>query len=369
MRSGINRQKVPNNDAAVQNYASQMGVRSAFERQSESACSSASAQEGVVVAIVNWNSGLLLRRCIGAMKLQSLPATKIVVIDNGSTDGSLFLPDENDEQVTVVRLGRNVGFAEANNVALRRFGEAYPWLALLNPDAFPEPDWLQSLIEASRKRPDGAVFASRLMQAEARGLVDGMGDCYHISGLVWRRGHGIQGAEWGNELKEVFSACAAAALYRTDALREVGAFDPEYFCYSEDVDLGFRLRLAGYKCVYVPKAVVHHVGSATTGGKNSDFAVYYGHRNLVWTYFKNMPGVLFWVYLPLHLLMNLASIIWFASRGQGRVILRAKRDALKRLPSVWQQRRKIQASRRVSAWAVRRSLTRGLLAVVNRRHC
>lgn len=328
------------------------------------------AAESVVVVIVNWNSGSLLQRCIRAVKAQSLRPGRIVVIDNGSTDGSLEAIDDNEEWLDVVRLGRNAGFAEANNVAVNRFGGAYCWFALLNPDAFPEPGWLQALVAASRKRPDAAVFASRLMRAEFREEVDGTGDCYHVSGLVWRAGHGQRRrADENDEPKEIFSACAAAALYRTDALREVGAFDPAYFCYSEDVDLGFRLRLAGYKCVYVPSAVVHHVGSATTGGKNSDFAVYYGHRNLVWTYFKDMPGVLFWLYLPLHLLMNLASIIWFASRGQGRVILRAKRDALKRLPSVWQQRRKIQASRRVSAWAVRRSLTRGLLAVVNRRHC
>jgi len=105
------------------------------------------------------------------------------------------------------------------------------------------------------------------------------------------------------------------------------------------------LRLAGHRCLYVPKSVVHHVGSGTTGGQHSDFAVYHGHRNLVWTFVKNMPGLLFWLLLPLHLVLNLASIIWFTFRGQGRVILRAKRDALLGLPKMWRKRQQIQKSR------------------------
>jgi GT2 family glycosyltransferase len=325
--------------------------------------------ESVVVVIVNWNAGSLLRRCIEAVKAQSLRPGRIVVIDNGSSDGSLEAIGDDEEWLDIVRLGRNAGFAEANNIALERFGDAYRWFALLNPDAFPEPGWLQALVTASRKRQDAAVFASRLMRAESQEEVDGAGDCYHVSGLVWRIGHGQRRkADEGNELKEVFSACAAAALYKSDVLRDVGAFDPAYFCYLEDVDLGFRLRLAGYKCVYVPDAVVCHIGSATTGGKNSDFAVYHGHRNLVWTYFKNMPGVLLWLYLPQHLLLNLASVVWYTFRGQRRVILRAKWDALRRLPEVWRQRRVIQAQRRVSAWVIRRLMAGGLFTLVWRRY-
>jgi GT2 family glycosyltransferase len=109
--------------------------------------------------------------------------------------------------------------------------------------------------------------------------------------------------------------------------------------------LGFRLRLAGYRCLYVPKSVVHHVGSGTTGGKNSDFSVYHGHRNLVWTFVKDMPGLLFWLLLPLHVMLNLVSIVWLAFRGQGRVVWRAKRDALLGLPKMWRKRQQIQKSR------------------------
>ena len=103
-------------------------------------------------------------------------------------------------------------------------------------------------------------------------------------------GHGVPVSSVSEEVREVFSPCAAAALYRRSALVEIGGFDDDFFCYSEDVDLGFRLMLAGHSCLYVPTSVTHHVGSGTTGGQNSDFAVYHGHRNLVWTYVKDMPG-------------------------------------------------------------------------------
>jgi GT2 family glycosyltransferase len=158
----------------------------------------------------------------------------------------------------------------------------------------------------------------------------------------------------------VFSACAAAALYHRDALIEIGGFDERYFCYHEDVDAGFRLRLRGYRCLYVPDAVVRHVGSASSGRK-SDFATYHGHRNLVWTFFKNMPATLLAVYLPQHFVFNFASILWFSARGQARAILRAKRDALRGLPQVLRERGDVQRHRRIGARALRSAMARGWL--------
>ena len=145
-------------------------------------------------------------------------------------------------------------------------------------------------------------------------------------------GHGAP-APSSDAPREVFSPCAAAALYRRDALDDVGGFDERYFCYVEDVDLGFRLRLRGHGCLYVPDAVVHHVGSGTTG-RGSDFTTYHGHRNLVWTFFKDMPGPLLALYLLPHLVLNLATIAWFATHGRARLILRTKWDALRGLPAV-----------------------------------
>jgi len=143
-------------------------------------------------------------------------------------------------------------------------------------------------------------------------------------------------------------------------LQEVGGFDEDFFCYLEDVDLGFRLRLAEHRCLYVPSSVARHVGSGTTGGQHSDFALYHGHRNLVWTYLKNMPGALFWIFLPLHLVMNLVALVVFGWRGQGKVMFRAKRDAVLGLPRMWAKRRQLQLSRQISWHAMLRVMTIGL---------
>jgi GT2 family glycosyltransferase len=150
-----------------------------------------------------------------------------------------------------------------------------------------------------------------------------------------------------NQDDEVFGACAAAAMYRKSCFDEVGGFDEDYFCHFEDVDLSFRLRLAGYHCMHVADAVVHHVGSATAGGEESDFAVYHGYRNFVWTFIKCMPDRLILQNLPSHLLMNVRHVINFMKMGRGKVILKAKWHALIGLPPILSKRKSIQALSRV----------------------
>lgn len=296
------------------------------------------------VIIVNWNSWEILSCCLEKLRRQTFQNFNVLVIDNDSAEP---VPQEilaHRPNVTLVQNNSNLGFAAANNQAIKLV-KASDWVVLLNPDAFAEPDWLEQLVNAARQHPDYAMFASRQLMDGNQNLLDGDGDVYHISGLVWRAGHGTPVRVADDKPGEIFSPCAAAALYRRDALIEIGGFDEDYFCYVEDVDLGFRLRLMGHRCLLVPNAVVRHIGSATTGGQRSDFSVYHGHRNLVWTYVKNMPGWLFWAFLPLHIAMNCATICMFAIRGQGRIILRAKRDAIRGLPQAWAKRKEIQAKR------------------------
>ena len=152
--------------------------------------------------------------------------------------------------------------------------------------------------------------------------------------------------------------CGSRALYRRAAFAEVGGFDERFFCYFEDVDLGFRLRLRGYRCMYVPDAIVRHVSSALSGYR-SDFAVYHGERNSVWTFVKNMPAPLFWLYLPQHLALNAASLLFYPLRGQGRAVWRAKWHALLGLKSVLAQRREEQRRRRADWRTLRDAMARG----------
>ncbi|MDO9191826.1 MAG: glycosyltransferase family 2 protein [Undibacterium sp.] len=296
----------------------------------------------VTIIIVNWNSGLLLNECLRHLELQTIQPQKIIVVDNLSTDDSLI--DLNcAPNVTIHQMGANLGFAAANNYSIKQCNTEF--VILLNPDAFPNSDWLEKLMDAAEQHPDIAAFGSRQLRDDNTEILDGIGDSYHMSGLVWRTGYGSLDSSKKHNPSEIFSPCAAAALYRTKVLQNLEGFDEDFFCYVEDVDLGFRLRLAGHKAMYVAKAMVRHVGSATTGGRGSDFSVYHGHRNLVWTYVKNMPGILFWLLLPMHILLNIVTIAVFASRGQASVILRAKRDALYGLPSAWAKRKRIQENR------------------------
>jgi GT2 family glycosyltransferase len=311
----------------------------------------------VTVVIVNWNGGALLGQCLQHLSQQSVPPTRILLMDNGSTDGSAELAQRIDG-VTVRRLGANLGFAAANNRALAECDTEF--VALLNPDALPSTEWLAGLLAAARRHPEVAAFGSRQVAYGMPGVLDGVGDVYHFSGLVWRRGHGRAERSADRLPREIFSPCAGAALYRREAVLKVGGFDEDYFCYVEDIDLGFRLRLAGLASKYVPDALVYHVGAASSGGKHSDFAVYHGHRNLVWTFVKDMPGPMFWALLPAHVALNLLSVGWFAMRGQGRVVLRAKWDALRGIPRMWRKRRLIQAGRRATLSDIWRVLDRRL---------
>lgn len=230
-------------------------------------------------------------------------------------------------------------------------------MALVNPDAFPETGWLAALIAATDRHPTAASFASRLMRDGAPGVLDGAGDVYHVSGLVWRHGHGRPIAEVPEALVErpVFAACAAAALYRRQDWLAVQGLDERYFCYVEDVDLGFRLQLAGRDCWYVPDAVAAHVGSASAG-VGSAFAVYHGHRNLAWTYVKDMPAPLIWRYLPLHLVSTVVALAWFTWQGRGAAIGRAKLAAAAGLGPILESRHAVQSQRTMDVAALRTRL-------------
>lgn len=311
------------------------------------------------VVIVNWNSGPLLARCLDALGRQTAPPARILVVDNASSDGSERAA-EGRAGVELLRMAENLGFAEANNIGVERLADC-DWVALLNPDAFAEPRWLAVLTAEAGKDPEVASFASRQLLADDPSTLDGAGDLYSVAGLAWRRHHGRPASGLGLTSGDVFGPCAAAGLYRRDAFREVGGFDRTFFCYFEDVDLAFRLRLRGYRSLYVADAVVHHVGSALSGYR-SDFAVFHGQRNMVWTFFKDMPAGLLLLYLPHHALMNLTSIFVLALRGQGWAAFRAKVAAIRGLPGVLRERRRVQDKRRATAARLRDAMVRGISA-------
>lgn len=312
----------------------------------------------IAVIIVNWNSGALLERCLAALAQQTLPPQQILVVDNASQEEELVGIEKRYPRVRLIRLTKNLGFAVANNRGVRA-AKGQDWVALLNPDAFPEPQWLAALWHATQDHPDYTFFGSCLLRANVPHELDGVGDAYHVSGLAWRQHHGHPVPATPLVAKEIFAPCAAAALYPRDVFLAAGGFDERYFCYYEDVDLAFRLRLLGYRCLFVPDAVVYHVGSGSTQ-PDSDASVYYGHRNLMWTYVKNMPASLLVLFLPQHIMLNIVTLIWFSLRGKAWLMWRAKRDGLKGLLQVWKQRQRVQATRQVKAQDVRRLMAKGV---------
>jgi GT2 family glycosyltransferase len=319
--------------------------------------SMAPEQSRVAVVVVNFNGGEVVDRCLESLAAQTRPPDRTIVVDNASNDGSPDRIAARFPAVELVRLDENTGFAGGNNLGVRA-AEGCDWVALVNPDAFPEPTWLERLLESAEAHGEFTFFASLLLQADDPDEVDGSGDAYHVGGMAWRRDNGRSRSQAHLEPGEVFSPCAAAALYRRDAFIEAGGLDESFFAYYEDSDLAFRLRLLGHRCFYVPAAVAHHLGFSTSG-EESPFTVFHSQRNLVWTWVKNMPGPLLAVYLAQHLLVNILNLGWYTMRGQAGPVFRSKAAALRGLPAVWRARKEVQRGRAVSSRDLRAQMARG----------
>lgn len=307
----------------------------------------------VRVVVVNFNAGKMLQDCVDALVAQSDGGFEAVIVDNASTDGSresLVLPDE---RFRLVCAGRNLGFAAANNLAARDC--ALPWLATLNPDTQARPDWLERLKAAIDRHPGTAMFGSTQVDAANSGRLDGCGDVMSIFGIPWRGGygHGLDAAPADDG--EAFAPCAAAALYRTDAFRAAGGFDESFFCYLEDVDLGFRLRLLGHRCIQVRHAVVEHAGSAISG-RASDFTLFHSYRNRVWLVAKDVPFPLLLLLLPLHVAATTYLLVRTRRLQDTAAPWRGLWAGVRGLGDVLRRRREVQSDRRVGNLTIARAL-------------
>jgi GT2 family glycosyltransferase len=315
----------------------------------------------VGVVIVNYNADGLLLRSVGSIVEQTLPARRILLIDNASSDESVAKVTATYPDVTVVGLGENVGFAAANNLGIDMLGDC-EFVALLNPDAAADPEWLELLVGAAEIHPDVAAFASRIERDDGSGQLDSAGDVYHVYGTAWP-GHQGESLAAAAAPEDVFGPSGAAAFYRRDWLVRLGGFDEKFFCYFEDVDLNLRLHVAGGRCLYVPAAQVRHVGGASSGGL-TDFTIYHSQRNLVWTYAKSMPAHILLRYLPMHLLLNVGSVVSYGVRGHTRTLLRAKRDALLGLPGMLRARRSVMRSTHYDRQAFDGIMRRGAIELL-----
>ena len=277
----------------------------------------------VTVIIVAYNSGDYLQTCLDALATQTFADFEVIIADNASTDGSVAALRLPDARFRVRDMGGNLGFAAANNrVAAESTTE---FLVLLNADTVAEPGWLDALVKAARAHPEAASFGSIQIRMDDPDVFDGVGDVWHVAGIAWRALEGRPRQPISD--CEIMGPCAAGALYRRKDFLAIGGFDERFFCYCEDIDLALRLQHSGRTSRRVAGAVLLHAGSGTTG-RISEFTLYHGHRNRVWTFLKNTPGLWLWLFLPYHVAANLW-LIWRyrTEAGVSQILERAYGDA------------------------------------------
>lgn len=325
------------------------------------------------VIVLNYNGRRWMRPCLEALDAQAgAPRFEVLAVDNASTDGSAAAireyvagraarPGRGFESLRLVETGSNLGFAAGNNAGAREARGRF--LAFLNNDTEAEPDWLARLHAALEARPAFAMATSRLVFLDDPSIVDSAGDGYLRAGGAFKHGYGGSAAQ-ALVSREVFGACGGAFLIRRQVFEALGGFDERFFMVYEDVDLSYRARLGGHRCWYEAAAIVRHAGSGTLGVASPD-AVFYGQRNLEWTWLKNTPwSLLVRTALP-HAVYSAAGVAHYARRGRLGPALRGKLAALTGVPAVLRDRRTIQRAA-VGARAVEALMERSWLGLKRR---
>lgn len=288
------------------------------------------------VVIPNWNGRHLLPTCLAALQRQTCPSFETIVIDNGSTDGSVELIRESFPKVRVLVNQENLGFAAAANQAIRASDAKY--VALLNSDTQVDHNWLDVLVEAAEADGKIGMCASKMLFADRPGVINSTGICLDLAGIAWDCRGGEADTASDCEVQEVFGPCGGAALYRREMLEEVGLFDQDFFAYLEDVDLAWRARRAGWRAVHVPAARVLHHHSAT-GVEGSPFKSFHLGRNKVWLLVKNYPFRHAWGYGFLCILYDIAAVAYALISRRDLYALYGRLAALTGLRRMWRKRR------------------------------
>lgn len=312
----------------------------------------------VSVVIPNWNGEQELPACLDSLQKQT-QEHEIIVVDNGSTDGSKELLYGQYPHVTVIPLPVNTGFAGGVNAGLRYAASAgHDYTALLNNDALADRNWLKNLVEAMGPSSHAGIVTSKML-SDTGEYLDSTGELYTVWGLPYPRGRREAVAGKYDNQKEIFGGSGGASLYRHKMLAEIGLFDEDFFAYYEDVDLSFRAQLAGWKVLYEPDAVVHHHIGATSG-RVRGFTTYHAMKNLPWLAIKNVPRGLLRKILPRLFLAYSLFLSRALVRGQAMAALRGSGRMWWLLPKKIMQRRQIQKNRKVSLRYINSILTHDL---------
>ncbi len=315
-------------------------------------------QPAVSIIVLNWNGKRYLETCISSLESQTFKGIEIIFVDNGSTDGSVDFVKRRFPGVTILRHGTNLGFAEGVNSGFRISGGKF--IATINNDAEADENWIERLVKVMEKDPGTGCCGSKMMRYHERDIIDSAGIVIYRSGNAYDRGRDEKDKGQYDMQEEIFGACAGAALYRRKMLDEIGFFDREYFAYFEDVDLSFRMHLLGWKCIFVPDAIVYHMQSATSKS-SSPFKIFYIERNKLWNMWKYFPVRTLIMQLPFTNIHYFRYLILFLKKSIGRTpekeepvlnysflsilsaVLRAKLSAYAKLPHVLNKRMKLRS--------------------------
>ena len=319
----------------------------------------------VTVVILNWNGKQYLSSCLESVFKQIYPRLKVIVVDNGSRDGSVqFIEEKYPDSVILIRNEENLGFAEGNNQGIKAARGKY--VALLNNDTRVEPRWLREMVRVMEENPEAGMCSSKILCARKPHLIDNAGFLIYRDGTVRSRGRlEAERGQYDRE-EEILAASGCALIYRRKMLDEIGLFDPDFFAYGDDCELGLRARLAGWKAIFVPRSIVYHIGSATAGAY-SPLKAFSVERNRIWLTIKYFP-------LPQLCLSPIFTLLRFffqayaafSHRGTAgmfarqhsrlallKVLCKAYWEAGKKLPRMWEKRKAVRFLKKVNDREVR----------------
>lgn len=269
----------------------------------------------VSVVIPNFNGIAFLDSVFASLEGQTLSNFEVILVDNGSTDGSCSFVTANYPWVHLIELSENFGFCGAVNAGIR--AAKAPYVLLLNNDTEVKEDFVEEMLAAIRRHKNAFSCGARMVQYHDRDRLDDVGNYYCALGWSFARGRGKDIHAYETEDK-IFSACAGAAIYRKKIIEKIGYFDEEHFAYLEDTDIGYRARIYGYENWYAPKAIVYHVGSGTSGSRYNQFKTRYSSRNNIYLIYKNMPLLQIILNLPFLAVGFLIKFLFFAVKGMGK---------------------------------------------------
>ena len=314
----------------------------------------------ISVIIPNWNGKHFLAECIDSLGGQTFRDFETILVDNGSTDGSAdFAEERYGKFIRIFRNEKNLGFAGGNNIGIQAARGDY--IVLLNNDTWADPHWLEELVKATQFDTAIGMWGSKVCSYYQRDRIEGAGELIYWDGLCRARGQYEQDHGQYNAIEEIFFPPGCGAMYRKSLFDRVGLFDEDFFAYADDSEFGIRARLAGWKCLYVPTAIVYHKNSGTAG-KYSPLKAFYVERNRLWITIKYFPS-------PLLFLSTFFTLYRFAFQAFGAlahrgaagkftesysalrlvgILLKAYGSGFRHLPQMWKKRRKLRPLRKVT---------------------